>query len=237
MTTQLFLTAKWQYLVMINYEIDPAVLKPFIPAGTQLDLWEGKALISLVGFMFRDAKAWGFAFPFHRNFEEVNLRFYIKSEERRGVAFIKEIVPRRGIAHLANFLYNENYVALPMQHLIEQSPTQISAEYRWKFHENWQKIGVGCHGMPMLPLPGSEAEFITEHYWGYSILKSGETFEYQVQHVPWRIWEADHFEVSADTKSFYGAQFAPFLEKPPVSAFLAEGSDVTVFKAERLSTD
>jgi len=240
MTSALFLSAKWKNLVMINYEIDPSVLSSFIPKGTQLDLWNGKALISLVGFMFLDTYVHGVSIPFHRNFEEVNLRFYIKYNspegEHRGVAFIKEIVPRWGIAWLARLLYNENYVALPMRHLVEDQHSQIKAEYQWKFNGTWQKISVRCQGNPRLPLPGSEAEFITEHYWGYSSQRDGETLEYQVKHPHWRIWEVDHCEMAVDIKNLYGSQFVPFLERQPVSSFLAEGSEVTVFKGLKLGS-
>jgi uncharacterized protein len=234
-----FLSAKWKHLIMINYEVDPSILAPYIPTGTQIDLWKGKALISLVGFMFLDTYVNGFSIPFHRDFEEVNLRFYVKKSdtaegERRGVVFIKEIVPRWGIAFLARYLYNENYAALPMQHLIEQHAEKIRVEYSWKYKGRWQKIGVGCQGIPYIPLSGSEAEFITEHYWGYTIQQNGETLEYQVKHPPWRIWEVGHNEVAVDLKAFYGTVFTPSLEKPPVSAFLAEGSEVRIFKGRKV---
>ncbi len=238
MTPTVFLHAKWQYLLMINYEIDPSVLTPYIPKGTELDIWNGKVFVSLVGFMFLDTRMRGFSIPFHKNFEEVNLRFYIKRNmpegERRGVAFIKEIVPRWGIASLARLLYNENYVALPMRHRIEDKPQNIEVEYQWKENGTWQKIGISCQGEPELPLQGSQAEFITEHYWGYSIQRDRKTTEYQVKHPPWRTWKADRCDVAVDLKSCYGPAFAPFLEKPPVSSFLAEGSETIVYKGVRL---
>ena len=239
MTSTIFLTTEWQNLAMINYEIDPTVLNPFIPAGTELDLWHGKALVSLVGLMFLNTRVQGFAIPFNKNFEEVNLRFYVKrtlpsGEVRRGVAFIKEIVPRRGIAFIARLIYNENYVAFPMQHLFEQEDMNIRVEYRWKIDGQWNKFRTDCQGFPKLPSSNSEAEFITEHYWGYSVQKNGETLEYQVEHSPWRIWEAVHFEVAINATACYGENFTPFLEKAPVSVFLAEGSDVTVYKGTKL---
>lgn len=234
MATKLFLSAKWQHLVMINYEIDPSILIPFIPKGTQLDLWNGIAYISLVGFMFLDTRVNVFSVPFHRNFEEVNLRFYVKKTtqegERRGVVFIKEIVPRWGLAYLARRLFHENYISLPMSHLIEQQSEQITVTYNWRFNKQWQHIQLAAHGEPYYPSKGTEAEFITEHYWGYSKQRNGETFEYEVQHPPWRIWEGDHYKVEVDTENLYGPTFAPYLKKPPISAFLAEGSGVLVHK-------
>lgn len=232
MTHHPFLTAQWKYLAMINYEIDKSILNPFIPQGTEIDLWKGKAYISLVGFMFLDTRVKGFTIPFHRNFEEVNLRFYVRKNEdgRRGVVFIKEIVPRQAIAYLARRLYNENYVALPMKHQIIVEQSTVSAKYQWKFNEKWHSMALQCKGEPYFPLAESEEEFITEHYWGYSIQRDGRTMEYQVKHPPWRIWKAEDFNVTVDMESLYGPAFAPFLQTRPASVFLAEGSDIQVFK-------
>lgn len=221
----LFLSARWEHLILINYEIAPPILTPFLPKGTELDLWQGKAFVSLVGFMFLDTHVYRFSFPFHKNFEEVNLRFYVKCGEKRGVAFIKEIVPRRAIAYLARKLYNENYVPLPMSHSIKSS----SVEYQW-YQQRWQKISVTYEGFPQHFLPGSEAEFIIEHYWGYSKHRNGKTMEYEVKHPPWRIWEASDFIVDIDAEALYGKAFSHYLNKPPTSVFLAEGSPVQVFK-------
>ena len=234
--TKLFLSAEWRHLIMLNYEVDPEILIPYIPAGTELDLWKGRAFISLVGFMFLNTRVCGFSFPFHRNFEEVNLRLYLKrtvlDEERRGVAFIKEIVPRRTLAYIANRLYNENYIALPMRHRIETNP--LSAEYSWNFNNKWQTISAIADGAPQIPQKNSEAEFITEHYWGYSGKAPQRALEYQVKHPPWRVSNVTDYEIDVDVCALYGSHFGPFLEKPPVSVFLAEGSDVQVFRGTRL---
>lgn len=216
---------------MVNYEIDPSILSPFIPKGTEIDLWNGKAYISLVGFMFLNTRVLGYSIPFHRNFEEVNLRTYVKRGDQRGVVFIKEIVPRWAIAYLARCLYNENYIALPMNHLIIENPFHV--EYQWKFNGKWQKIGVDCKGEPQAISEGSEVEFITEHYWGYTTQANGETKAYQVEHPKWRVWEVIHCEVDVDVKN-YDPLFAPFLKKPPSSTFLAEGSAIKVFRSYSL---
>src|SRR5689334_1903898 len=103
---------------MINYEVDPGILAERTPRGTEIDTWNGRCFLSIVGFQFVDTHVLGIAIPFHRNFVEVNLRFYVRrvvgDEVRRGVVFIKELVPRRALAWVANLVYNENYQALAM---------------------------------------------------------------------------------------------------------------------------
>src|SRR5471030_2395832 len=150
--SKVFLTAEWLYLAMLNYEIDPALLARFVPTGTELDFWNGKSYVSIVGFLFRDACVIGIPIPFHRHFEEVNLRFYVrrKSDDgwRRGVVFIKELVPRKAIAFIARKFYNENYVALPMSHRIEKFQAEIkSASYFWQFNgwQNYLKVVTRGH--------------------------------------------------------------------------------------------
>ena len=227
---------------MLNYEIEPAVLQPLVPVGTELDFWNGKTFVSMVGFNFINTRVRGIPIPFHRNFAEVNLRFYVRRNTaagaRRGVVFIRELVPRRAIAWTARIFYNEPYLTLPMSHQIEKDPDRLeevkSAAYLWRFQgrENFLKL-ITCGGMQPLA-ENSEAEFITEHYWGYTSQRDGSTLEYQVEHPRWRIWESQTAELHCDIAGLYGEVFCNALNSSPASAFLAEGSPVTVYKGIRL---
>ncbi|MEO8195450.1 MAG: DUF2071 domain-containing protein [Thermoanaerobaculia bacterium] len=237
-----FLTAEWRDLVMLNYEVDPGVLTALVPAGTVLDLWQGRALVSVVGFRFLHTRMLGLAIPGHVNFDEVNLRFYVRNEApegwRRGVVFVKEIVPRRAIAWVARTLYNENYVALPMRHDIRQRPDVAARQvaYEWRHGGRWCCAGLTAGATPggaAIPPPDSEATFITEHYWGYVRQRDGGTVEYRVEHPRWRVSAATDVTFECDVAALYGAQFARFLAVPPASAFLAEGSPVTVRRGVR----
>ena len=118
-----FLTANWENLVMANYEVDPVVLTPYLPNGVELDVYDGKAFVSLVGFMFKKTKLFGVPIPFFGSFEEINLRFYVKRKDgnkiKKGVVFINETVPFKLVALLANKLYKEHYISIPTKHTIE----------------------------------------------------------------------------------------------------------------------
>ncbi len=225
---------------MLNYEIEPSVLAPYVPSGTELDLWNGKHLVSVVGFLFEKTRVFGIPIPFHRNFEEVNLRIYVrcKAEDgwRRGVVFIKEIVPRAAIAFTARKLYNEPYVALPMAHRIEvESGSVRSAEYSWLFGGRQDSLKLTTRGEGQLLTEGSEAEFITEHYWGYNAQQDGTTLEYRVEHPRWRVYNVSDAKLDCDVAGLYGEQFRENLNCTPSSAFLAEGSAVTVYQGVRLT--
>jgi uncharacterized protein YqjF (DUF2071 family) len=235
-----FLTARWEHLVLLNYVCPPALLTPLVPPGTALDDWQGDTLVSLVGFMFADTRVMGAAIPGHRTFEEVNLRLYVKREVpgepvRRGVVFIRELVPRQAIAFVARHLYNEPYLAMPMRHHVTLDPeTGGVAEYGWESNGAAFRVKAEVSG-PARPLvPGSEAQFITEHYWGYTRQPDGSTQEYEVAHPSWLVWDADHAEFSGPAAALYGREFGDVLSRRPRSAFVAAGSEVSVFRGRRL---
>jgi uncharacterized protein len=236
----MFLTAEWRSLAMLNYEVDPCLLLRFVPFGTDLDRWNGKTFVSLVGFRFLDTKVYGVRFPFHCNFDEINLRFYVRRQDetgvKRGVVFIKEVVPRRVIVAVARIVYNENYVALPTFHQIQPSEDgAVNVEYGWRTARGWNKMTLTARGEPGLPERGSHEEFITEHYWGYSVLPNSGCLEYQVAHPPWKVWTAQDARFEGDAVELYGDNLGKVLKRSPSSAFLAEGSDVRIFEGRRLS--
>ncbi|MGO9647802.1 MAG: YqjF family protein [Terriglobales bacterium] len=234
----IFLTAEWCDLAILNYEVDPSLLRKLVPSGTELDSWNGKTFISLVGFRFLKTKVRGVSLPFHRNFEEVNLRFYVRRSDgnqvKRGVVFIREIVPRWLIAAVARIVYNERYVALPMEHAIERNGSALTVEYEWKRGISRNRISVTAKGSPVLPASGSQEQFITEHYWGYAAQKDGGCIEYQVEHPPWKVWATAKAMFEGAMKELYGRELDAVLKRPPYSAFLAEGSNVSVHRGRRL---
>ena len=236
--TNVFLTAEWKYLAMVNYLIDPKILVPHLPNGTELDKYNGNHFVSLVGFRFLNTRLKGIPIPFHTNFEEINLRFYVKRKSegqwRRGVVFVKEIVPKKMIALVANNLFNENYIALKTDSELkfkDGSPAEV--KYLWKFNNNWNYIYISLDKEKEELLTDSEQEFISEHYWGYSSSNSVTT-EYRVEHPKWNYWDSINTEIEVDPEILYGAEFIETLSSKPHSAFLAEGSEITVSHGKRI---
>lgn len=231
---RVFLSAEWRNLVMLNYRVDPGILERFVPRGTEVDSFQGSTYVSVVGFQFLRTRLLGrLAIPFHANFDEVNLRFYVRRNEgqelRRGVVFVKEIVPRRAIAAVARFAYGEKYIRCPMRNAVSTVAGLPSAKYEFQFRGTWCSVAAEGAGEAAVPPESSLEQFITEHYWGYTRRRGGGTVEYRVSHVPWRVWSApkSHFE-SAET-ALYGQEFSDCLSRPADSAFIAEGSPVEVY--------
>ena len=229
-----FLTAKWLDLVMANYSVEPSVLSGFVPEGTELDFWTGECYVSLVAFKFFETKVLGVPIPFHRNFLEVNLRFYVTrktgNEIRRGVVFIKEIVPRRAIAMIARYAYGEPYETWKMGLL--QNESQVSYNWSKKGCENLLSVEIGENSG--VPAPGSHGEFIIEHYWGYTKRGPGRTDEYKVEHPKWELFDVGAARIDVDFGTTYSEKFAFLSGQKPKSILVAKGSEIAVYKGAKL---
>jgi uncharacterized protein len=232
-----FLTAEWRKLAIVNYVIEPEILNKYLPAKTELDFWNGKCYLSLVSFRFFKTKVKGLSIPFHTNFEEVNLRFYVKHKEKNewkhGVVFIKEIVPRHAITLIANKIYNENYVTMPTRHNWVHTSDSLFVEYHWK-DGDWNSLQITADPNPAGIKDGSEEEFITEHYWGYTRINESETFEYNVEHPRWQVYDVKEHSINVNFGKIYGQEFSHLAKTKPKSVFLAEGSEIIVKKNFRL---
>ena len=233
-----FLSAAWKNLIMANYAVSPEILLPYLPKGTELDTWNGMHYVSLVGFMFENVRLLGLPIPFHTHFEEINLRFYVRrkvdNEWRRAVVFIKEIVPKVMISAVANIIYKEHYITLPMSHSKSIIEDTMNLAYNWKFEGIWNKIEVETAAKPLKMAAGTEAEFITEHYWGYTRIDSTTTFEYEVAHPRWDIFPVKSYKIECELAKLYGKVFQEMLEQPPISVLVAEGSEILVKSRKKL---
>ncbi|GAB1858616.1 DUF2071 domain-containing protein [Flavobacteriaceae bacterium MHTCC 0001] len=229
-----FLKAHWKNLILINYEIDPELLLPYVPKGTELDIFENKCYVSLVGFMFLNTKVLGIKLLNHINFEEVNLRFYVKRHNKRGVVFIKEIVPKPLITCIANTIYKEHYQTLKMKHFWNESDTTNTYKYEWQVKDEWQSISVTTDKTPSPIAENTLDEFITEHYYGYT-KHNDTTFEYEVEHPSWQQLKVKEYNINVDFKSNYGNDFSSLNSVKPSSIILAIGSEIGVKNKTRIA--
>lgn len=230
--TDPFLSARWENLIMANYEVNPDVLTPYLPNGVELDFYNNKTYVSLVGFMFKQTSLFNIPIPFLGTFEEINLRFYVKRVEgetvRRGVVFINETVPYKLVAWLANKLYNEHYIAIPTKSSMVNAQYAKNIKYEWRINKRWNHISVNASKESEQMLAGSVEEFIFEHYYGYTKINNLNSQEYKVNHPRWLINKVLNYSIHCDFKSMYGNDFSFLSNHQPDSVIIAEGSPVTV---------
>ena len=229
-----FLTARWEDLVMANYEVEPSLLESRVPSGTTLDFHDGKCFASLVAFKFVDTRVLGIPVPGHTDFEEVNLRFYVtretEDEVRRGVVFVKEIVPRAMITFVARTLYGEPYETWSMNHA--QNKSELT--YEWSREQVSNRLHIEIAENLGVPDEGSHSEFIIEHYWGYTRRGSHRTDEYRVAHPKWELFDINYAEIDVDFAASYGSEFGFLTDTEPESIFMAKGSEIEVYRGKRL---
>ncbi len=228
-----FMTAAWRKLIMAQYEVTPDTLQPFLPAGTELDLYDGRCFVSLIGFLFTDIRLKGWRIPFHGSFEEINLRFYVRHRDRsgtshRGVVFLQELVPRFAVTTIANTVYGEAYKTRSTRHTWHQTPDRLAIEYGWRWRKTWSRLAVEASPIPQPISPGSIEEFITEHYWGFTRRSPQRTSGYEVAHPRWHIYPVRSHVIELDFAAQYGPAFAHLQTRQPDSILLAEGSEVTI---------
>lgn len=230
MTT--FLKSKWQNIIMVNYEIPSSHLLPYLPKGVELDLFHGKAYVSLVGFLFKDCRIFKIPIPLMGTFEEINLRFYVVRkvghELRRGVVFINETVPSKLVAWVANKLYKEHYTSIPTKRDWSFTEERKELMYQWKVQSKWNSIKVNAISQADEMKDGSIEEFIFEHYYGYTKANAARSIEYKINHQRWKINAILDYHVQCDFGAFYGKDFDILSKTTPHSAMRAEGSEISV---------
>lgn len=237
----IFLKARWENVIMANYKVPQELLLPYLPNGVELDLYEGEAYISLVGFLFKQIKLFNVPIFYFGTFEEINLRFYVKrkqgNEIKRGVVFINETVPYPIVAYLANKLYHESYSTVPTRRKWNMTPVRKEIEYQWLVKSKWNSLSVKAASKSLPMAAGSLEEFIYEHYYGYAKVNDQQTEEYRIYHPTWKINKIEEYKISCDFKSMYGKAFEILNQLEPDAVFIAEGSEVAIkWKREKITT-
>ncbi len=226
--------SKWEKLLLVNYPVDKKILEPYLPLHTELAIWKQQCYVSLVGFLFLDVKVKGISIPFHTNFCEINLRMYVRrkfeNDWRYGVVFIREVVALPMVTFVANTFFHEPYHTAPMKYEINTHSDSITAKYSWK-EKNWNSFQITADPIPVEMIPGSEEEFMTTQHWGFTKAGTHKTLEYRVEHPPWRVYPTKSYQIDMDFAAVYGPQFAFLRDATPTSAFLAEGSPITLTPA------
>jgi len=223
-----FLTARWQHLCLFNYPVEPDRLTPLLPPGLSLDIRDGSAWLSLVAFDFLDTRVLGVGWPWHRCFPEINLRFYVREGDTRGVCFVREYVPRRLIAWIARALYNEPYVHAPMASQVQAQGDQLSVAHQLKLPSGTQRLQVRADLQALADAEDSTAHFFKEHSWGYGQTRAGNLLRYEVRHTIWETHRVRSHSLDWDWGAAYGPDWRFLDACTPASVFLAAGSTVRV---------
>jgi uncharacterized protein YqjF (DUF2071 family) len=224
-----FLTARWTNLCLVSYAVEPERLAGRLPPGLELDLRDGRAFVSLVAFDFEDIRVLGVPWPGYRRFPEVNLRFYVRHGQERGVVFVREYVPRRLVAWIARALYNEPYRAARMASSVQVDATRIVVEHDIASGEKRGRLRVTGGSETVRPRDDSVEHFFKEHQWGFGTDRAGRLQRYRVAHPVWEVHPVVDWSVDFDWAGLYGPEWADLRAAEPSSVVLAAGSEIAVY--------
>ena len=83
------LSQEWRYLTFMHWEVSVEKLRPHIPKGLEIDLFDGKAYVGTIPFLMKNVRPrWFFSTPFISTFPEFNIRTYVRKDGIPGVYFL-----------------------------------------------------------------------------------------------------------------------------------------------------
>lgn len=228
-----FLKAQWKELTLVNFALEPDFLINILPVGLDPDLLHGKAYASLVAFDFESIRVGGIPWPGYTQFPELNLRVYVRCSEagRRGVFFIRELIPGKIPTAIARVAYNEPYSACPLtrshQALVNGAQVQRT-DWIWKGAPNYLEVEVGPE--TMMPATDEDANWFKEQEWGFGHSRLGELLRYHVTHPRWMVRKVHRCDYEVDWLGLYGPIWARQLEgAEPDSLMHCIGSEIAVY--------
>ena len=228
-----FLTARWRDLCILSYAVDDGLLRDRLAPGLELDRLRGRAFVSLVAFDFVETRVRGVAWPGLRAFPEINLRFYVRRGEKRGVMFVREYVPSVLVSAVARLRYNEPYRAASMRSVVTGAGDTVRAEHTITAGGRAHTIRVEAVAHARTPGEDSDEHWFKEHRWGYGVSRRGRLLEYEVIHPVWEVRDVRRVEVDVDWEALYGPGWGALGGRAPDSAVMAVGSGVEVHPVRR----
>ena len=230
------ISGEWRELAIVSWRVAPELLRPRLPAGTELDEWDGRSWLSLVGLRFLGLAVGGVPVPLHREFAQVNLRFYARrvvgDQVRRGAVFVRELVPRAAMAAVARLVMNEPMVHADVRaevaHDAERPSRVLGVTYTWESDPGRGRLHVDTDAEPMALERLSLEEFLSERCWGFTAQRDGGSTEYRVEHPRWSVYVSRDASVDGDLAATFPLDLARVMLARPDHAFVAEGSRVAI---------
>lgn len=225
MKTNTFMTGNWEDLIISTFEVNSEILEKYLPNGIELDLYQGKALISMVAFTFSKVKFFGVKVPFHQQFGEINFRFYVKSivDGTKGVVFIKEYAPKPIIALVANGVYNEPFFYKNIGRQKEILENVISMQYNFP---NGKVKAIAKNETKELE-ENSLEHFIVDRYIAFVKSRNTKTYQYQINHKPWEIYKSSSIEIDKNSLLLLPSEFK---NGKLIASYFVDGSKISVEK-------
>jgi len=227
------LTARWSNLVLLTYEVDPALVEPWLPGGVEADLVGGRALVSLIAFDFLDTRIRGRRIPGFVDFPEINFRTYVRGGDRLGVVAIRELVPSPLAAAVGRLRFNEPFRAAPIESRTVSMGDELLVEHRWKWKDQGYFLRMTSDQTSVPAAAEAPAHHLLGRRWAYGRSRRGEPKVLRIEHPEWALRRVRTLDFDVDYAALYGPEWAVLNGKQPASTHLAVGSAVSIFPPGR----
>jgi uncharacterized protein YqjF (DUF2071 family) len=192
---------KWTDVVFLHWRVPPAEVQGLLPEGIRVDTYEGDAWVGLVPFGMQGLGLPGVgALPLVNRFPEVNVRTYVRHDDRRGVWFFSLDVDSLLPTLVARAAYSLPYCSGEATHLRTGDVVTSSVRRSWprdgKVAGPRADIAVRT-GEPM-DVSDPLARFLTGRWGLLSTSRRGVVRWAPVEHPTWPLYSADllHLEES-----------------------------------------
>jgi uncharacterized protein YqjF (DUF2071 family) len=181
----------WHDLLFAHWPLDPDVLARRIPAEFNLDLFDGKAWLAVVPFYMTDVAMRGTpALPWISSFPELNVRTYVRVDDKPGVFFFSLDAGNRLAALAAWWVFRLPYFSADMT--AYRSPEEV--RYRSRRRQAERTAEFEAMYRPVGPVftarEGSLDYFLTERYCLYACDRKTRPYRLEIHHRPWMLQSA-----------------------------------------------
>ena len=228
------LTMRWEELLFLHWPMAAAVLRPHLPAGLELETFDGSAWLGVVPFrMARTRLRWLPPVPTTHTFPEINLRTYVRAGGRSGVWFFSLDAASRLAVESARLGFGLPYFAARMACRRDGECVHYHSERTdWRgpaasFRGDWRPVGSFAPAVR-----GTLLHFLVERYCMF-VSRRGRLMCGEVAHAPWQLAAAEVRLEANDMTRLLGCE----LLGPPVSALVAAPLDVVAWSLARVSFD
>jgi len=185
------LTQSWTQLTYLHWPYDPAVVRPFLPAGVMPDVMEGSTWVGLIPFAMRRVGVVGLPdLPYVSNFLETNVRLYgVDERGRRSVVFLSLEADRLLAVVAARVGYRLPYMWSSMALHQRNDVLTYATRRRFGGARSLIRVRVGAE------ITADPLEHFLTARWGLHSRWYGGTAFAPIAHEPWPLRRAELLEL------------------------------------------
>ncbi len=220
---KLLLVADWNYMFVRSFLVEPKLLQDKLNPLLDLTLFNGKALVQIVGRAIENTKIKGLAIS-PIKFFDFNLQVKVKKDEKDGFILVKQIVPKYCVANFISRLFYAKAETLPMEEKkIIENDKMIIQQSIWKDKE-LSEIQIVAEANPTpieSPFGNSRNKFVFSEENGFQ--------EFSIETEHWNSFNIEKSTFNLNHEKLYGKEWEFLKDAEFLETKLYQGSYLKVF--------